>query len=695
MIPDEVVRPDARHRDPQSHDHDLLTVDVWDTLLRRRCHPDAVKLHVARYLMLTYWHDLPTESRDVWVLLRLRQQAEKDIGDQSRAQGLDDEYGHMQVYRRWLELAGMTLPNADGSHDDLLATLDGMELAQEKHVSYVDPTIAETLGRHNARRALFLSDFYMPASAIDALLTHHGIGHLVEDGVVSCDVGLNKRSGRLFAYLHERFGIHPSRHAHVGDNPHADVEAAQRMGIQALHYLPAGEHGLRRQREAAFHDRSAALRRAATDSLVATALPGHSHQEVYDYGRKCAPLLIGFVMHVLERALAERVEHLYFFTREGEFFLEIYRRLVAQDVLGFPAPPADLLCVSRLATFAGSLREFSTGELMRLWNQYSVQSLQALFISLAMQPELFAPAAARHGLDLIQPVRYPWLDPKVIGFLGDSEVLALIEGELAEKRDLLHAYLNSAGITGARARVGIVDIGWRGTIQDNLAYARQDVLWHGCYLALNRFLNTQPDNSRKSAFGPDLNRSDADKSLLDFVAPIEMLCNSPNGSVVGYRSGATGVQVMRHVDSEENRVHEAYVHAFQQGVLAVVPYWADTLRCHAYASEDLKPLALAVWRDIIEHPPAFLAKAYYQLNHNETFGVGGFSDKGSLPSTTDILLAFMSRTRRHRLHLFLMGHGWIPGLLACPDVDPGFRRLLGWFLRGVELRRRLRGLFAR
>lgn len=686
------AQPEAYGHDAQTGwvRPDLLTVDVWDTLLRRRCHPDCVKLHVCRYILLHHATSLTPERRDVWSLLELRRQAEKDIGDRSRAEGLDDEYGHVEVYRRWLELAGLEpFPEGAEARNALLANLDAVELAQEQYVSYIDPTIATTLGQHNARRVLFLSDFYMPAASIDALLNHHGIGHLVEDGVVSCDVGLNKRSGRLFAYLHEHLGILPSRHAHIGDNPHSDVAAARRQGVQAHHYQPAAEHGLRHQRESAFHDRGAALRQAVTDSLAATAMLGHSHQEVYDFGRKCALLWIGFVMHVLERAVADRIEHLYFFTREGEFFLEIYRRLTARDVLGFTAPRADLLCVSRLATFAGSLREFSARELMRLWNQYSVQSLQALFVSLAMPPEMFASAAERHGLDLNQPVQYPWQDTRVLDFLGDPEVIASIEGELAEKRDLLQAYLSSAGLTKIGSRVGIVDIGWRGTIQDNLAYAMPELEWHGYYLALNRFLNPQPGNARKSAFGPDLNASGAPRELLDFVAPIEMLCNSPNGSVTSYKTVAGNLVVQRHVDADENRIHHAYVQDFQQGVLDAVPYWTDFIRTQAYGSEEIRPIALNIWSEIIQRPPAFLARAYFQLNHNETFGVGGFLDKRSRLTTAEVLMALVSGSARQRLQRFVNETGWVPGLLVSADVPYTFKVALRFVLWLRDLRNRM------
>lgn len=674
-----------------AHDHDLLTVDVWDTLLRRRCHPDSVKLHVGRYLALNYAAHLPPGSRDAWTLLRLRQQAEKDLADWSQTQGLDDEYRHMAVYRRWLTLAGLDpFPLGEAALERLLLTLEQIELAQEKYVSYADPTISSTLGRQTAKRSFFLSDFYLPASAIRELLDHHGIAHLAPDGMVSCDVGLNKRSGRLYNYLHEQLGVLPDRHLHVGDNPLADVKAARAAGVTAIHYLPPEEHGRRQHREATFHARTDALRTAVRDLLASEPSQTQEHRKIYDYGRACSLLLVGFVAYVMERAVADGVDRLYFFTREGEFFQEIYRRLASRDVLGFPPPPAELLQVSRIATFAGSLRGFSTAELMRLWNQYSVQSLSALFKSLAMNPAAFADRAAAHGLDMAQPVRYPWQDERVIAFLGDEKVRVAIERELSGKRANLLAYLASAGLTDRLEKVGIVDIGWRGTIQDNLAYALPQVEWHGYYLALNRYLNLQPANVRKHAFGPNLNESEDHSHLLDFVAPVEMLCNSPNGSVDGYRITDHGIWVFRHVNDEENRIHDAFVRHFQSGVLDALPYWADFLRTHAYSANELRPVAMDIWSGIIQQPPPFLAQAYFRLSHNETFGVGGFSDKRRMLAAGDVLRACVSRKYRARLHEFLIANGWVPGLLVCPDVDPAFRRVLRWFLRALKVRNRFR-----
>lgn len=675
---------------------DLLTVDVWDTLLRRRCHPDSVKLHVCRYLALHCWQHLAGENRDPWVLLRRRQLAEKQLGDENRVRGLDDEYRHLDVYERWLVLVGLDpFPTGAEAQAQLLQTLDRIETTQEKFVSYPDPSIAEILANHEAERKLFLSDFYLPASAIRELLAHHRLDALVADGFASCDVGLNKRSGRLYRHVQERLAIAPGKHAHIGDNADSDVKTARAAGIAATHFVPGGEHGKRLRREADFLARAEALQRAMADLLATAPTSVVVDREAYDFGRRCSLLPVGFVLFAMECAVADGVDKLHFFTREGEFFLDIYRRLAAADVLGFPAPAAGLLEVSRLSTFAGSLREFSIAELMRLWTQYSVQSPGALFASLGIDTREFESLAGKHGLEFDQVVQYPWQDGRMIAFLTDPEVRRRIERCLDEKRTRLLAYLGAAGLSDSGGQFGIVDIGWRGTIQDNLAHALPTATLRGYYLALNRFLNEQPANATKSAFGPDLNRGPEYGHLLDFVAPVEMLCNSPNGSVTGYEMGADRMVANRHVDRVENEVYEAWSRHFQAGVLDSVAFWSDFLRTNAYSADEVRPAALSIWSTIIQHPPRRLAQAYFCLKHNETFGVGGFVDKGETPTTADLVLVGFSARRRARVRNFLRDVGWLPGLLVSPHLTPGFRIALVWLLRGIAAKDRVRRYLSR
>jgi FMN phosphatase YigB (HAD superfamily) len=668
---------------------DLLTVDIWDTVLRRQCHPDAVKLHLARFLLLTHRDQIDPSCRGVWALLRLRQEAERAIGEAAKEKGLDDEYHHQEVYGLWLDLMGMkAISHGFSNRLHLIDRLSSLEWAQEKWVSYVDSEIEDEIALIPAKEVAFLSDFYWSGDALRRLLDHHQVGHWFSSGHVSCDVGLNKRSGRLYPHIHAHYDVLPEKHVHVGDNPHADIHAAKAHGIQTQHYLPEKAHAKRLHLEETFSDRRGFIR-GVSERLTGDVPPACRSPEAYRYGQRWSILFVGFVLEVMERGILDQVDALYFLTREGEFFLKIYQGLQEGNALGFEAKPAHLLEVSRLATFAASLDAFSIQEMMRLWSLYSVQSMAALLKSLGLDLETFSALIEKHGLDPQEPMTYPWLHDGVKAFFEDPEVAAVMGPLLSQKKALLLLYLKSRGFDEGAQRVGIVDIGWRGTIQDNLAKTLPTVDFEGYYLGLNGFLNEQPKNTRKSAFGPDAREPDFSGALLQQVALLEMLTNASSGSVVAYRMGDQGVEVVTLKDEGEHQVHEAFVVDFQRGVLATVPEWAHQIRVHALMAEEIKAPAMAMWQEMIQSPPPFLGEAYFKLHHNETFGVGGFVDKGRVITTREVWAALFHRPSRLRLVQSLNQIGWLEGLLARRDLGIIFILSLKLFLAVSGYKERL------
>ncbi|WP_029134502.1 hypothetical protein [Sedimenticola selenatireducens] len=674
----------------QAQRRTVLTIDIWDTLLRRECHPDCVKLHVSRYLLTLYGNLLPEEKRDAWTLMRQRQLAEKHIGSEAKNAGLDDEYSLLDVYDRWLDLIGITqITRGSPQRSALIESIASIELEQEQRVTYPDPTIRTTIEEIEVEQRMFLSDFYMPATQLRALLDHHRLSELVPNGWSSCDIGYNKRSGRLFTQVQGELGIQPQQHIHIGDNPNADVFAAKKLGIEAIHFQPQAEHNKRLQHARAFNARQAALEKASADWTNET-VQGETPHPAYQYGRQTSLLWIGFILHIMQHAITDKVEQLFFFTREGEFFHRLYQKLAAEDPIGITPPPAQLLEVSRIATFSASLKQASSDELMRLWSQYSIQSPRALFASLDIEPEAFQEALDRLGMDIDTPIQLPWKDPRMQNFLQQPETQQRLNAHLGNKREQLLGYLQTHGIDSDSSRnLGIVDIGWRGSIQDNLAHTLPEITWHGYYLALNRFLNHQPGNSSKNAWATNLNVNNRFAELLDSVAPFEMLCNSPNGSVTGYQRTARGVQAIRLVDQQENRVFEESIRHYQAGVIDSIAFWARLIRIQAYSAQEIRPCALKMWHGIINTPPAFLAHAYFRLNHNETFGAGGFSNKAQSVSTWDILRSPYSTKHRARTRDYLREIGWLPGLYANPGISTSFKLSLRMMVKMLWLRNRL------
>lgn len=657
----------------------LKTLDVWDTLLRRKCHPDFIKLAAARHLQLRFAGQLAEAFTDHWAIFRERCRIEGELARAAARAGSDDEYSIENVLGVLVQRV-LGLAEADAAR--LAGELTAAELAIEKANTFPDPECREVIGQYPAERTLFLSDFYMPAPMLQELLRHHGLDDIAVDGISSCDIRLNKRSGQLFKHVHETFAVAPVHHVHIGDNRHADVSIPGAIGIQAVHYLPEQAHAARQLRESLFADRATLF--GHLESLVAdgreAAVDGREGdaRAAFLLGTQAAPLWVGFCLAVAEQSIAQKLDRLFFFTREGEFFIQVFTSLFPHGSLaGLPLPPRHILEVSRLATFCASLREVSTGELMRMWNLYSTQSLFALARSLGLEPAALEGLCTRHGIPLGEEIVYPWQDARVQALFADPDFQALVSGKSDADAEHLLAYLEQHGLAPADSRIGIVDIGWRGTIQDNLAHLLPEKTFFGHYLGLARVLNEQPANGRKYAFGPDLNRDPEASHLLDAVAPLEMLSNSPNGSVEGYRVSPSGeIAARRLVDEGENSVFHGYVSHFQQGVLFAARTWADYLDNHAVASAELRPRALAIWNALVAHTPGEMMAAYTALNHNEVFGVGQFVEQSAVPSMGVVLRAPFVRRDRHRLIEYIRQSQWAASLKQRTDLNPLHKALL-------------------
>ena len=611
----------------------LVSFDIWDTVLRRRCHPDEIKLHTARYFALKFASLVKHHLRDSSQLMQLRVGCEHAIGERERTAGLDNEYNILEVFRLWVSQSVNRILDED-ELQRITADLLAAELEQERMQVYPDPQFAALLSRLQADRYFFASDFYMPADMIRGLLDHAGVRLPSRDGVASCDAKLNKRSGRLFRQIEAAANATPARHLHIGDNEFSDVFIPERARLSAIHYWNELEERRRASLNRRYRNRARTARPYAQELAAQLrgigAPPDRSpgDQELFLLGVKSSLLFVGFILQVAEQALMQEMPAVYFFTREGEFFQHLYQALAQHNALGVPLPPSHLLEVSRLATFAASVQTVTPAELMRIWTLYSTQSMEGLLRSFDLDPGQFGSLLSRHQLRLSEEIRYPWQDERVQNLLRDSEFQTHLGAHCQRKRALFTAYLAQKGLTLSTRRAAIVDIGWRGTIQDNLARVLPQTEITGFYLGLHRFLNPQPDNTRKHAFGPNANLPTPEPiHLLEFVSPVEMLCNSPSGSVLRYVAQGGAVTTERERNTSEDSVFEQFTRHFQDGVLAAVPAIAEFVRRHVLSSTELRPFCLELLGQLTESPPLPLARAYFGLNHNETFGLGRYENK--------------------------------------------------------------------
>jgi len=597
-----------------------VNFDIWDTLLRRDCHPNEIKLQSARLLKLKGQPFLRDQGSTQVDLLRLRLEAEMAV---ARA---DFEFRFPDALDVWLWNA--LVPNVPPEALTRLreALLDH-EFHAEARATRPDGMAREALAT-TAGRSSYASDFYMPDGFIDRLLAVHGLHEGFIGRHVSCDTFETKREGGLFERVLTTAGVAASELLHVGDNLKADVDRPRARGIRTVRYRVPVEEQRRswfaeafnalREGDATLHHRRILglledVAQAARDPHLST-------------GVRLGLLPFGLCLAAAENATAAVADRLWFFTREGAFLQRVYEAIRSADPYGTELPRSELLEVSRLATFGPSLPDLTPESLMRLWTLYSRQSPSAFGASIGLDRDLTRRVALRHGLLPDNALDYPWKHAKFLAMLTDNEFLAAAGQRLDKQRKLLQRYLRERGFDRAAAPQYCVDIGWRGTIQDNLALV-SGAATIGWYLGLFGFLNSQPPRSQKHGWLGDDNQTDKPFELGE-VAGFEMLFNAPGGSVQEYREVAGQVVAHRARVAGEEAVIEGPIALLQKGMLEAVAPLAEYVRLHGLMASDLQPLARIMARSLAERPPVEVADAFAALDHNETFGTGGIERVG-------------------------------------------------------------------
>lgn len=606
----------------------VIGFDVFDTLVRRRIEPEAVKDRVA--VMLA---DLLGPEVD-WTLIRHRRTVlEEDFVEERTRSGCDGEFHHEEIVRRWIdEVYGGRAPA--GIAERVIAH----ELELERRAQAPIPHVPDLLGRLHAsgRRLVFVSDMYFSAREIRSFLDHLGIGGYFASGYSSCDSGTRKRTGRLFRHVLAEEGIAPADLLFVGDNPQADVEPARRLGVSVIHVIDPHERKRRLCHQMAVR---AARRGGCWPGYLARDVVETIPRRVrangsppYQLGLVMAFPYIAFVLHVIESLQRQPAGEVYFLAREGWLLLRLYRRLVAALDLANSLPRGRYLFISRLSTFLPSMRRLDWPELKRIWRQYNTQSMRVLLANLRLPEAEFAPLAREAGIhDLDAPLEHPEHDVGFRRFLHHPEVQRRFTAHRDAARVLLRAYLTQVGALEA-SELLFVDVGWKGSMQANVCRAfEQDPAFpivRGLYFGL--LDDAAPGTARMSMDGFLVTPTCQDhlsRAVFRCVTPFEMTATAPHGSVVGYaRPGRRAGRVVPVlVNNAAECRYAARINEVQQ---AIDDYVADFVACLGLfdaRSDVLRGAAVDSLLRYIQYPTRREARVFADYEHVESFGVHGVS----------------------------------------------------------------------
>lgn len=624
---------------------DLVTVDVWDTLIVRDRPADAAKLATARRMVLRPDVARAVPQDDVFDVMAKR------VAVEARLAAADP----MQEYLLEDVIAGTFQALGVVADEATVTALVQAEVGDEIAWTRARPDVA-TLAQHQSRLAI-ASDFYMSADHLQRIVAAADPTWADVPVYVSVDRGCSKRlGGGLLDLVRREQHVAPERHVHIGDNVHSDIAMQLAAGgtaiqVQAHSRFPAaGEFGPDDLLSCV-----AELRRQ-----VAAFSAEHPTDDAYrSAGRDLAQLAVMVVARGLEKAYREQVDRIHYVSREGIFLATVHEAV--EPLLRPPGAQAVRpvhLALSRRATFGASLHAPYRFSLQRMWSMYAKQSPRAMLLSIGVDPDDFREEVLAAGLDLDAVISDVRLDPRVDAFLADPEVERKLTAHVERARDLLSRYV--LGRTTMTSPFIVADIGWRGTIHDNLVRALGIGSSFGVYFGLFPFLNAQPVGSQKVAVAFDGNLGE-DFAFADPPAVLERPWTPDVPSTIGYRD--EGGEVVPLFDQEAGHV-SAGIAAFQQGSLEVAPLVARWLVGFGLTTTALRP-QIAVWaRELWENPPPGVADIWFSSDHDDSFGALNRTDFGKdRPGETWLQGDLLRHIRRG-----MASSGWPQGYRAWRPV---------------------------
>lgn len=361
-------------------------------------------------------------------------------------------------------------------------------------------------------KVIFISDMYLPEELIRSMLVRCGFFAAGKQGVyVSGVLGLTKRSGRLFEHVAGIEEVSLDSILHSGDNPVSDFKVPASLGLRTKLVGDRGVVGRYEERLSResfsieivrfLRNKSRLIRKCLGEPTGALTVAERIDRsrlnaisklvEMNGFSQKVgyahvsafilSPLANLFVIWLLQKAREEKVEKLYFVSRNGYLFYRLAKKYVRSHNIKVTC---HYLYGSRRAWYAASQVEIDSHFINLLREKYPDRTLEEIFHDFSFSAELIEKlrkfraslSADVSPVEFFRSVRGSWLHDE-------------IRSSFSFHRKLLLDYLDGQGFCCENG-VGLVDVGWHLSAQSALSRALyiegRESHYRGFYFAVGR-----------------------------------------------------------------------------------------------------------------------------------------------------------------------------------------------------------------
>ena len=491
-------------------------------------------------------------------LYSIRTEAISFIGKRQSQNNVELDYPSViaEVYQR--------LVNCDLISDIPLARFESIfkkaDFVAETSVQFKNKALLADLQilKEKGYPIYLISDFYLPESLIAQILDFHGIADLFQDIFISCSIGKSKEKGSIYPYVLEKTAVDPKKAVMMGDNKASDVQNAEKYGLHTIH-LKHTFHKLR-NRKNLFGSDIRAFKKVCQEIERNCEKSPHPFSEY-------ALHFYFFTERLYIKSKNAGIKNLFFLAREGHYLKRLFDAYQEMNRLANTVKiNTHYLKISRHSALQVALKPLQEEDFKAFKGSLGRMSILDFLSGLEISE-----ATTKHimgGLDGVsEEVLAEFFHSDVFKRLKEnSTFITQYEKYRLKQKSAFASYLDSFGVDFEQEGVHLVDVGWGGTMQENLyKYWDRKIPVTGYYLGLKEVYNIQPGTKRYGLnFSIYPSRNHTDDVLMANGQLYEQLLAAPHGSTIGYTNDNGKPDGVYFHEENEKQVFEKLVHPVQE-----------------------------------------------------------------------------------------------------------------------------------
>lgn len=605
--------------------------DIFDTIVSRKVQPEYTKKIWANHLVKRL--DLPVSMLEVY---KKRNEYESKLGELNAKEGHDWEFTYSSLLSKMYKFLKIDKLNIEKK--DFFDIATNIEIEVESSVLVPDEKIIELIkqAKKQGKKIYCISDMYLSKKMLKEIFKNLNILDLFDDIYVSCEYLKGKRSGKLYKTVLEDLKLDAKNCLMVGDNEESDYNNAKKIGMEAIRLdrkanYKKYEKFLNEHNENIIHDKFLELTKSPSNNFE------HMAFTLFEFTDR--------LYHYLRR---NNYEEVFFLSREGEFLKKLFDDY--QKTIYGRKVKTHYFLVSRKSTYLLSLKKLKNENFDGLLRQYYHTSIKDFLSSLNLSKDeimeiltsftedckKFLKKAQklnkhlRNDLNSIANADYDYTisclyESKIITLLKKNKVFQTIyERNREEQNRLFKRYVEQFT---KNKRICVVDIGWHGSIQNNIQNALgKDYEVNGCLYGLVSREEEEITDKVGLIFSNVPERSKNYNLFIENRTIFEVLLGASHGSAARYIENNKKVEVKLFEKAEEKEIYDNIVSKVQDKMFKIhtelVKLFANNFYDNIKVEKEINNLHF----DMVFNPSKEQLEFFNGIYHYENFGVFEFSE---------------------------------------------------------------------